>query len=320
MEKQQKNINSISNTPPLGKLYEVNGRRLMLHHSGNGGPAVVFLCGSGMVGLDYLNVHEEISKFTTSVIYDRGGTGWSDDVALPRSAAEVTDELRSLLRKAGIPAPYILVGHSLGGHYARRYAQRFPDEVAGLLMMESAHEDYNVYVPKRSKLETLQGLWSSLKLSLHYKKFYRDMFGMMFASWPVEVREPLIEYHIKTVMKTFKEWPAAQRYSDVGLNGEVRNGGPLSDVPLIALCCTGIEPSMAATMSSGYLAKLNDGKRPLYTMLANSVSHGEYREVDNAGHSTLHTDRPDAVIGAVRDLVDQVNNKDLVSTCVVIER
>lgn len=99
MKNNDKNINSTPNTPPLGKLYDVNGRSLMLHRSGDGDPAVVFLCGSGMVGLDYLNVHEEISRSTTSVIYDRGGTGLSDDVALPRSAVEVADELRNLLVK-----------------------------------------------------------------------------------------------------------------------------------------------------------------------------------------------------------------------------
>jgi alpha-beta hydrolase superfamily lysophospholipase len=83
---------------------------------------VVIAPGAGAVGLDYLNIHDQISQFTTSVIYDRAGTGWSDEVKLPRSAAEVSDELRSLLHTAGVPAPYLLVGHSLGGLYIRRYA------------------------------------------------------------------------------------------------------------------------------------------------------------------------------------------------------
>ena len=82
------------------------------------------------------------------MLYDRAGTGWSDRVELPRSSAEVTDELRNLLRAAGVPAPYLLVGHSLGGLYARHYAQRFPGEVAGLLLLDPAHEDYNAYMPQ----------------------------------------------------------------------------------------------------------------------------------------------------------------------------
>src|SRR5690625_5779594 len=66
-----------------------------------------------MVGLDYLNIHHEISQYATSVIYDRAGTGWSDHVKLPRSALDVTDELRNVLHAAGVPAPYLFVGHSL---------------------------------------------------------------------------------------------------------------------------------------------------------------------------------------------------------------
>ena len=104
----------IAATPPVGRFYDLQGRRLMLHRTGDGRPAVVFLPGAGMVGLDFLNIHERISHFTTSVVYDRAGTGWSEPINLPRSAAEVTDELRSLLKVAEVQAPYVLVGHSLG--------------------------------------------------------------------------------------------------------------------------------------------------------------------------------------------------------------
>ena len=113
-------------TPPPGRYYVVGGRQLLLHRSGSGSPAVVFLPGGGAVGLDYLNVQERAAALTTSVLYDRAGTGWSDRVELPRTSAQVTDELRGLLRTADVPTPRLLVGHSLGGLYARHYAQRFP--------------------------------------------------------------------------------------------------------------------------------------------------------------------------------------------------
>ena len=96
---------------------------------------MVILPGGGTVGLDYLNIQERAAKLTTSVVYDRAGTGWSDRVDLPRTSAAVTDELRELLRTADVPAPYLLVGHSLGGLYARHYTTRFPGEVAALLRM-----------------------------------------------------------------------------------------------------------------------------------------------------------------------------------------
>jgi hypothetical protein len=66
----------MSDQPPLGSFYEVGGRRLLLHRSGRGCPAVVILPGGGTVGLDYLNVQERAAKVTTSVVYDRAGTGF----------------------------------------------------------------------------------------------------------------------------------------------------------------------------------------------------------------------------------------------------
>jgi pimeloyl-ACP methyl ester carboxylesterase len=134
---------------PLGRYYTVGGRRLLLHRSGSGSPTVVFLPGAGAVGMDYLIVHERAAQLTTSVLYDRAGTGWSDPIGLPRTLAEVTDELHELFHAADVPAPYLMVGHSLGGLYARHYAQRFPDEVAGLLLLDPAHEDWDAYMPRQ---------------------------------------------------------------------------------------------------------------------------------------------------------------------------
>src|SRR5262245_16003825 len=82
---------------PSVRFYDVGGRQLMLYASGIGGPAVVVLPGAGLTGLGYLNLHEQVSRFGASVLYDRAGTGWSDHVQLPRSATEVVDELRLLL-------------------------------------------------------------------------------------------------------------------------------------------------------------------------------------------------------------------------------
>src|SRR5262245_34908685 len=172
---------------PLGRFYDVGGRQLMLHASGTGGPAVVVLPGAGLTGLGYLNLHEQVSQFATSVLYDRAGTGWSDHVPLPRSAIVVTDELRLLLRLAGVPAPYVFVGHSLGGIYARRFAQRFPAEVAGLLFMDPGHEDYTTKLPTLSLRERLRTSLAIVRVLLQLKRRYRGYFEWMFADWPAPV-------------------------------------------------------------------------------------------------------------------------------------
>ena len=81
-----------------GTRYQADGRQLSAHLAGQGSPAVVFLPGAGRVGLDYLNIHGQIADLTTSVLYDRAGTGWSDEAELPRSAAAVATELHALLQ------------------------------------------------------------------------------------------------------------------------------------------------------------------------------------------------------------------------------
>ncbi len=102
----------------------------------NGPPAVVFLPGGGAIGRDYWNVHRRTAELTTSV-----STTGPAPATLPRTSTDVTDELRGLLREVGLQSPYVLVGHSLGGLYARHYAIRFPGEVAALLLLDPAHEN-----------------------------------------------------------------------------------------------------------------------------------------------------------------------------------
>ena len=295
---------SISGGLPIGNLYSVEGRNLFLHHAGIGSPAVVFLPAAGMVGLDYLNIHNEMSQHTTSVIYDRAGTGRSDQMKLPRSALEVTNELRSLLHTAGIPAPYLFVGHSLGGIYARRYAQRFPEEVAGMLLPEPAHEDFLNETPKFKIRYLPQQIFAILKTLLNYKQIYGRLFEQMFAEWPESVRGPLIDYHLGTLLKTFTE----RKNLNSELINEVRSGGDMPDIPLIVFTAMGIDPFMAPIMSKSFLSDtwdaFNHVKNRIYSKLANSVPRGEHRILKNAGHTTIHTDCPDEVVHAILDLLD----------------
>lgn len=298
------NENSLHQAPPIGRFYDVAGRHLLLHQSGAGSPPVVFVPGAGMVGLDYLDIHDAVSPFATSVLYDRAGTGWSDSVKLPRTGTEVTDELRVILRVAGVQPPYLLVGHSLGGFYVRRYAQRFAHEVAGLLFMDPWHEEYFAHTPKQRIFSQLGQLLALLRLIVRFKQFYRGQFERMFADWPDSIRERLVEYHLRSLRKSLEEWPARSRGNPENeLVKEIRNGGALPDVPMIVLTAMGLDPFMAVFTPDSFLRQVNDGKRSMYEAFARSVPRGEHREVENAGHTTIHTDRPDAVLQAIRDLL-----------------
>ena len=285
--------------PPLGRLHAVEGLKLSLYGTGEGSPAVVILPGAGLVGLDYLNLQDALAGSANVVTYDRAGTGWSNAIALPRSAAAVARELQALLQAAGIAPPYLLVGHSLGGAYARRYAQLFPDDVAGLLFMDPAHEDYEIDPPRMSLADQMLQTVRLAGAFLRFKAVYRPMFARMFAAWPAPLRGTLVDYHLKGWRKTLQETRNLQ--SEV--MGEVRDGGALPDRPMIVLTAMGLDPFMARFAPEPYLRALNDHKRRFYADFAATVPRGENRLIEDAGHSTLHTDRPDAVIQAIRDLI-----------------
>jgi pimeloyl-ACP methyl ester carboxylesterase len=295
--------------PPVGRYYDVEGVRLLLHKSGSGGPAVVFLAGGGAVGLDYLNVQQRAAELTTSVTYDRAGTGWSDAVDLPRTSVDVTDELRALLNVAEVPAPYLMVGHSLGGLYARHYAQRFSGEVAGLVLLDPAHEDYSAYMPK-----DLVDQWNAWdpgealpdELPAELIQFYRHLFEQEMTDWPEEISKVLVERHVSLA------WLRAglQEATNVEqLYDEVRHAGGMPDVPVIILTSMGIDPFKAAVsqgIPESLLREEIEGKRRLYTTWAHSL-HGENRLIEDVGHVTLHFRRPDAVLQAIQDLIERLD-------------
>jgi len=86
----------------------------------------------------WVRVQKEVSGTTRVCAYDRAGMGWSEMGPDPRDAKQITGELHTLLGKAGIEGPYVLVGHSFGGMYMQTYAARYPDEVAGVTLVDSS--------------------------------------------------------------------------------------------------------------------------------------------------------------------------------------
>ncbi len=130
--------------PPLGKLVDVGGYRLHLYEMGSGrneGPTVVFDSDMGCSCLDWCKVQPEVAKFAHAVSYDRAGLGWSDSGPNPRTSEQMVAELHSLLTNANVPKPYILVGHSFGGLNIRLYAGTYPQEVVGMVFVDTSHED-----------------------------------------------------------------------------------------------------------------------------------------------------------------------------------
>ena len=133
--------------PPPGQMVDVGGYKLHLYKSGSGGPVVVLDSGLGCISSDWGSVQSDIAKFIQVVSYDRAGTAWSEASPFPRTSEQIVQELRTLLHKAHIPKPYILVGHSFGGGNAQLYAATYPDEVLGIVLVDSCHEEQEKRLP-----------------------------------------------------------------------------------------------------------------------------------------------------------------------------
>lgn len=126
---------------PPGTLVDIGTHRLHLHCAGEGAPAVVFDAALGASSLSWGLVLPRVAAVTQACAYDRAGFGWSEGGPAPRTAGRIADELFELLRRARIPLPCVLVGHSFGGLVMRLLAARHPDAAAALVLLEPAHPE-----------------------------------------------------------------------------------------------------------------------------------------------------------------------------------
>lgn len=124
--------------PPPGRLIDIGGLRLHanLTSSSAATPPVIFEAGIAATSLSWSLVQPEIAKFACTLTYDRAGLGWSDPSSHPRDVPQLANELRTLLQGLNVAAPRVIVAHSFGGLIALDYAARFPDEVAGLVLID----------------------------------------------------------------------------------------------------------------------------------------------------------------------------------------
>jgi pimeloyl-ACP methyl ester carboxylesterase len=127
--------------PPPGRLVDIGGYRLHLYCTGSGSPTVILDALFPGTVSTWAWVQPEVAKTTRVCAYDRAGLGWSDRGPQPRDAQQHAAELQALLSAAAVPGPYVLVGHSWGGLVVRTYADRRPDQVAGMVLIEATNPD-----------------------------------------------------------------------------------------------------------------------------------------------------------------------------------
>ncbi|HEY4147235.1 alpha/beta hydrolase [Pinirhizobacter sp.] len=138
------------------RLVDIGGRRLNLYCRGRGSPAVIFDAGANDTTIAWALVQPAISKTHMTCSYDRAGLGFSDASNRPGTSANDVDDIHKALQVAHIKPPYLLVGHSAGGMAVRVFADRYRDEVVGMVIVDGSHEDQVSRAKAREALEAAE--------------------------------------------------------------------------------------------------------------------------------------------------------------------
>lgn len=295
--------------PMTGRLVDVGGYRLHVTESGidSGGPTVVVIHGAGDSSYSWLHIRNEVAKFARIVTYDRPGIGSSDPGPAPDAARSIA-ELRTLLERAGIPGPYVFVGHSLGGLFARLYAIRYPDEVAGMVLVDSTHE----FLLQDAKfLKTMAAIGSLAKVSKVIARFGILRFlGNVLGVMPMY---PERRYYQEALSgEEYRQWTSIVHQNTAG------DGVPAETRAIFAILQeanrqmkTGAEEPqfgatpMAVLTNPGFGANWAEMHRELAARSTNSI----HQICDRKGHSVQMT-RPELVIDAIRHVLAEARAQD----------
>ena len=282
--------------PPPGRLVDVGGRALHFICSGAGSPTVVLEAGAGAFAIDWSLVQPAVARTNRVCSYDRAGSGWSDSGADVDTPARIVRNLHAGLVAAGEKAPFVLVGHSMGGVYVRLYQLEYPGEVVGMVLVDPSTEDglFTAYQGKPVAIATLtaEQLRTTLPTDSVAVPRRPPQTGRPFDLLPpplydlrVKLERRLIEsIPLSVPADVVREFQEGQRSGLARLlESSTDAGAPLARIPLVVLT-------------------RGDGNVAAHAKLAKVSANGRHTIVPGAAHEIQLT-HPQAVIEAIADVV-----------------
>lgn len=282
--------------PEPGRLVDIGEYRLKLNCTGAGTPAVMLESGLGDVSIEWQPVQAEVAKFARVCSYDRAGYGGSDAGPMPRTSARIAEELHALLTNAGERPPYVLVGHSFGGYNVRVFHGRFPNEVAGMVLVDAVQED---------EYEVLPPVWNRVGAALEIRfegqaRWAPVVAGLGVGRLQLRARGQDEDSYLYLQSKYLRARASELREMRVSAE-QARASGGLGDKPLIVVTA-GNEPTGMAGLSR---QDLDEYQRiwagDLQLRLAHLSSRGKQEIVDGSGHN-IPAERPQAIVNAIREV------------------
>lgn len=256
---------------PSGSV-EIDGRGMTYRCEGEGTPTVIIETAYGVAGASdsqWDAILAEIAETTRICVYDRAGLGQSDPVDMPRTSEAIATDLHNMLIQAGIELPYVLVAHSLGGFHARVYAEMYPQDVVGLLLVDS---------------------------------FHPDQFSQFAAIFPTPAADEAETMPMLRASWTDPDSSATnpENYQFAESADQVRGTGPFPDLPLYVLSRDPVTafPLLPADVA----AQIEALWQVQQTELAGLSPISTHEVVVGAGHQ-IHLDNPSAVVDAIITLI-----------------
>jgi pimeloyl-ACP methyl ester carboxylesterase len=298
-----------------GQLVDIGGRRIQLHCAGAGALTVILMAGISSWSPVWYKSQPVIAQRTRTCTFDRAGFGFSDPAPRPQILSDVVDDLHSALKVGSIPAPYVLVGHSFGGIEARLYAQRWPTEVVGMVLVDTSPAGEGFIDADQPGIDAVAGIESYTATMLYC--------ASLLAHQPFEPSKPEYKDCLKALPSdtpaAFRQiWPqffTLYYFADkVSLMSSVYTHRydsvdhlDLGAMPLVVLSP---EDSWSDGTPAGDRFSRSYSKRwiAMHEALARLSSRGVHRYIKGSGHA-IQLDKPQAVIDAVDDVLRQVHTE-----------
>ena len=285
--------------PPPAKLIDVGGRRLHLNCTGTGSPTVIVENGSGAFSIEWALVQPAISKIARVCTYDRAGYAWSDPGPIRDLPEQIVADFQLLLRLGETRPPYVLVGQSIGGILVRDYQRRWPEQVAGMVLVDPTHDEGLAYVIDR-KPKTI-----SLMTREELQQFMRELLARPVAPprLPEKISAPFDR--LPESLQSVRLWAEAgytadrdpnrtpyigegQRQEFIGLRMQrLSQAHPLGTLPLVVL---------------------TNGSNPQKAELAALSEVGRVVVAEKSCHE-IHVCTPGLVVEAIRDVINAARQR-----------
>jgi pimeloyl-ACP methyl ester carboxylesterase len=293
----------VKNNPVPGRLVDVGGYKMHLNCTGEGSPTVILEAGLNDFSVFWSLVQPEVAEFSRVCVYDRAGYGWSESSPYPRTSEAMVAELHTLLVNAGEESPYVLVGHSFGGALVRLYAHNYPDEIAGVVLVDAAQEELFSRIPEwRTGSEFMIKMLRSLApLRL----------AGILALWPGSIpnrglpEDALAQYRAILATTAYIETSIAETEAFENNLAQMNEADitSIGNLPLIVISNGRWKPLSEIPGISG--EENQQSWQAMQMELTNLSSNSKHIVAEQSEHF-IQVQQPQLVVGAIREILEEV--------------